>query len=255
MSCIQQELDLFPVPTFEEIISSRGLSGLSVVFRNRLKKSWSLTIKPDKQRILTIPGLLEDAPERVKKNLIDWALIQRPRLRRNRKKHYQRKKILEESVWRYLEEKGIKYERALKKNPEEFSFNTRGSKYDLQVIYEDINTRYFGGKIKTYIRWGRYASKTSYQSFYTDNNGKRFSIITIAGVYDHPKVPEFAVRGVLFHEMLHIAIPSYKKKGRNIVHGIEFKRSERSCPYYKKWHVWEKKEFYRIARLMKKKKK
>lgn len=251
MKAIQQELELFPAPSFEDIIAENKISGLSITFNKRLHKSWHLTIKPNKQKSMVVPYLLKDAPENTKKAVISWALLLKPRLKKNKKIYYQQKKHLENQVWDYLEKQGVTSKRKKINNPQKFALRTNGTVYDLQLLFEDINLRYFDGKIKSYIRWGTYGSRTSNQSYCTDQNGDRFSLITIAGVYNHPKVPEFAIRGVLFHEMLHIAILPYKKNGRNVMHGPEFKKAERSYKDLKKWNIWEKKELYKIIRAMK----
>ncbi len=255
MQIIQEKLDLFSPPAFEEILTAKKIRGITVTFNNRLRKSWHCTIKPDKFKTLVLPSLLKESPEEVKNAVITWALLVKPRLKSKRKEYYQQKRFLENIVWNYLEEQGVKPKRKVIADPEKFNRLTVGVRYDLRELFKDINQHYFDGKLTSYIRWGSPASKTSYQSMYRDKKGNRFSLITIAGAYNHPKVPEFAIKGVLFHEMLHIGIPPYKKNGRNIMHGPEFKKGERLYKDLRKWLVWEKEEIHKIIRSLRRGKK
>jgi hypothetical protein len=61
-------------------------------------------------------------------------------------------------------------------------------------------------------------------------------------------VPRFAIEGILFHEMLHIAYPPVIRDGRNVIHGPKFKQNERSFPQHKDWVEWEKTSCNRITR-------
>ena len=77
------------------------------------------------------------------------------------------------------------------------------------------------------------------------------SIITIAGIYNLPEIPEFAVRSVIFHEMLHIAVPPIIKNGRRVVHGTAFKTAEKRNPDLVKWIFWEKGALRQLLRKKK----
>jgi hypothetical protein len=52
-------------------------------------------------------------------------------------------------------------------------------------------------------------------------------------------VPEFYVAAVVFHEMLHQAVPAREAHGRRIVHGPEFRRRERAYPDHERAKAWE----------------
>jgi hypothetical protein len=157
---------------------------------------------------------------------------------------------LEAIIWNYLQSHLNSGKIRIKEKLSKIHFNTKGIKYDLKIQFDTINAKYFNNKIQSYIRWGSLRSKTSYQSHITDYTGDSQNIITIAGVYNHPSVPLFAINGIIFHEMLHIKIPPYKKNGRNVIHGPEYKAAEKSYPYLGKWHVWEKNELFSIYRQL-----
>jgi hypothetical protein len=253
LKTVQQELNLFKPPSFEEIIQSRNIPHLTVTFGKRLRKSWHLTVTPDNHKKLTLPYLLKDAPHEIKEAVLDWADLVKPRLRRKRQAYYHKKKKLEGTVWKYLTEKGVSFTKKRIVNPDTFLHNTKGLVYDLKELFDTINQQYFRSKIESFIRWGTYASKTSYQTYFKDQHGNRHNLITIAGVYNHPKIPEFAIKGVIFHEMLHIVIPRYKKNGRNVIHSPEFKKAERMYPFRDKWYTWERENIYKIIKSLKRK--
>lgn len=254
MKTVQQELNLFQPPSFEEITRARNIPKLTITFNKRLRKSWHLTINADNHNKVTLPYLLKDAPEEIKEAVLDWAALVKPRLTRKRKAYYLQKRKLEKAVWQYLEEQGVAFRQKRVINPDTFTHNTKGTVYDLKELFDSVNQHYFKGKIQSFIRWGSYASKTSYQSYFNDQHGGKQNLITIAGAYNHPKLPEFAITGLIFHEMLHIVYPRYKKNGRNVIHGPEFKKAERMYPFRDKWYRWERENMYKIIRSLRRKK-
>ncbi len=66
-------------------------------------------------------------------------------------------------------------------------------------------------------------------------------LIRIHPTLDRPAVPEFYVAAVVFHEMLHQAVPARELGGRRIVHGADFRRRERAYPDHARAKAWEEK--------------
>ena len=116
----------------------------------------------------------------------------------------------------------------------------------LQDFFNKINNACFENKLQSYVRWGTHASKTSYQTNCSDEQGKTFSLITIAGIYNHPSVPEFALYSVMYHEMLHIFHPVDKVNGRRIVHSKQFKAQEILFKEYTLATKWLNKKLWRV---------
>jgi len=182
----------------------------------------------------------------VRDSLIRWAMLPMSRKARRGAEFVRHKKTLEETIHAYLESRGVPNERKSRVDPRLFEHQTKGFNYDLQDIFDVLNRGYFHGAIKSYIRWGRDASRTSYQTTRIDRDGNPFSLITISGVYDSPHVPEFAIYGLVYHEMLHVAIPPRVVNGRRVVHGRDFKEAERKFPFYDQWIAWEKENMGRL---------
>jgi hypothetical protein len=248
MNAIQQELSLFPAPSFDEICRRHGCEHISVVLNSRMRTRWQVTLHPlTGRRLLEVPSLLADAPEEVKTAVVAWALLP-VRRRTSLRPAPRERREYERIVWDYL---GSHHKNSARKrhfNADQAAWKTKGVAYDVEEIFRSVNQRYFNDTVRSIIRWGAHASLTSYQTFRRDREGNRVSLITIAGVYDHPKVPRFAIEGVVFHEMLHVVIPCPTRHGRRVVHGAEFKKAERTYPAFEMWRKWEREDLLPLAR-------
>ena len=58
--------------------------------------------------------------------------------------------------------------------------------------------------------------------------------IVISRVFDHPRVPRYAVEYILFHEMLHLKHPVKLRGLRRCVHSSEFRAEEKMFPELEK---------------------
>ena len=52
----------------------------------------------------------------------------------------------------------------------------------------------------------------------------------ISRVFDHPRVPRYAVEYIVYHEMLHLKHPVRLEGSRRSVHSPEFQAEERQFP-------------------------
>jgi hypothetical protein len=243
-ACTQLSLDLFPNPTFESILDSRRIHGMSVTVSNRLRRGWYAKRDRWTDRCrLVVPSFLENAPHEVKTALIDWALLfGTSRRGRGRAATAPLKKELERLVFRHIESSGMAFPRRLRFDPR--SIRTRGCRFNLSEVFATLNRVCFNNALSSHVRWGKSMTR-SYQSSSHDENGGRVSLITIGAMYDRPDVPRFAIEGIMFHEMLHIAVPPVRRRGRNVVHGADFKKRERQFPCHEQWLAWEKLALHR----------
>ncbi len=238
---------------YDKVIDLKNIKGLTVFLSSRMRKSWHVKIsRLSGHRTLTIPSYLENAPDEIKAALIDWALLPVSDRRKESLLVKKSKADLEHRIQSYIKELNIPLLRSTSIKPEVLEKRTMGCKFDLRSIFESINDKYFDGSLRALLRWGSRSSLTSYQSSRVAADGTSFHLITIAGVYNHPDVPQFAIEAVMYHEMLHIAVPPYLKNGRHVIHGPEFKRCERMFEHYQQWREWEKRSLRALARRMKK---
>jgi hypothetical protein len=236
--CEQLELPLFSPPSFSDVLFKKGIVDLVVVPNIRLKKGWRVKINSrSRQQTLLVPCFFEKAPEKIKTALIEWTQLATAQKRRGRSRFSLRKKELECLVWEYLAANGKPIENVRNIAPADLRF--KGCRYDLQEVFSSLNAAFFEGKLTSYIRWNR-SNWRSYQTHFLDMQGKRHNLISIARLYDRVDVPRFAIEAIVYHEMLHIAIPPYKRRFQNVIHGREFRRAEQSFPHFKQWRQWER---------------
>ncbi len=112
----------------------------------------------------------------------------------------------------------------------------KGGIYDLDAIFRDINARFFSNRIRCAIRWSRQRAQKA-------RRGKQVSIrfgswhraercIRIHPLLDDKRVPRDFIDYIVFHEMLHVVVPSQRSGARNIDHPPEFCQLERTFPGY-----------------------
>lgn len=116
-----------------------------------------------------------------------------------------------------------------------------GEHYDLQSIYERLNSEYFGGELRLSITWfgcpDRKVTAQRVLGQYDFNN----QLIKIHRLLDHPRFPSYFISYVVYHEMLHSVLPPLKrKKGRHRIHHVEFKERERGFADYDRARQFEK---------------
>lgn len=116
----------------------------------------------------------------------------------------------------------------------------RGRAHDLQAIYDRVNAERFGGAIEARIGWGPVRVGDRSRTVKTGVYLEEGRLIRIHPSLDRPEVPEFYVAFIVFHEMLHQAVPPRERNGRRVVHGAEFRRRERAHPDFARALAWER---------------
>ncbi len=124
----------------------------------------------------------------------------------------------------------------------------RGDCYDLQVIFNDLNTRLFQAGIQATIGWGRHSGRRRKRSIRLGVYDHKAREIRIHPALDRPDVPLYFVEFVVFHEMLHQLFPSARDSGRNVHHPRAFRDRERAFPQYAVAMQWEREHLPRLLR-------
>lgn len=123
--------------------------------------------------------------------------------------------------------------------PRQVSLQPRGRAHDLQAIFDRINAEQFGGAIEARIGWGPVRRGRRRRTVKTGVYVQDARIIRIHPTLDRPEVPEYYLAAVVFHEMLHQAVPALEVNGRRVVHGREFRARERAYPDHHRARAWE----------------
>jgi predicted metal-dependent hydrolase len=101
-----------------------------------------------------------------------------------------------------------------------------GCAYDLEAIFEDLNTRFFHGLMaRPQLTWSRNRARNRLGHYDPAHN-----TIVVSRIFDHPRVPRSAVEYILYHEMLHLKHPVKLRGTRRCVHSAEFHAEERLFP-------------------------
>lgn len=128
--------------------------------------------------------------------------------------------------------------------------NPVGKHRNLKDIFDCLNARFFEGRIDASIGWGRLPSRRNRRSIRFGVYVSASRSIRIHPVLDDPSVPDFFVDYVVFHEMLHQAIPVTEKDGRQVIHGRGFREAEERFPDYGRAISWEKANLAKLLARM-----
>jgi len=104
--------------------------------------------------------------------------------------------------------------------------SAQGQIYDLNQIFDELNTRYFYGLLaRPQMTWSREYARNSLGHYDPAHNA-----IVVSRIFDHPRVPRYAVEYIVYHEMLHLKHPVRLRGSRRCVHSAEFQAEEKLFP-------------------------
>ena len=102
----------------------------------------------------------------------------------------------------------------------------RGIFYDLDIIFEELNTRFFHGLMaRPRMSWSQLRTRRILGHYDPAHNA-----IIISRIFDHPAVPQYVVEYIVYHEMLHLKHPVTLRGSRRCVHSAEFQAEEKLFP-------------------------
>lgn len=123
-----------------------------------------------------------------------------------------------------------------------------GECFDLSAIFDELNERYFQGRIEARITWGRRnrGRPRRRRSLKLGSYSVEEGIIRIHTSLDRPFVPRFFVESVVFHEMLHEIHEIPVVNGRHHYHTPAFLAHERQFELYDAARGWERENLSRL---------
>ena len=105
--------------------------------------------------------------------------------------------------------------------------SAQGRTYNLENIFEDLNRRFFYGLLaRPRMTWSRAHARNRLGHYDPAHNA-----IVVSRVFDHPRVPCYAVEYIVYHEMLHLKHPVKVRGSRRCVHSREFQAEEKLFPH------------------------
>jgi predicted metal-dependent hydrolase len=104
--------------------------------------------------------------------------------------------------------------------------SARGHVYDLDAIFEHLNSRFFHGLMaRPVMSWSPTKTRRILGHYDPAHNA-----IIVSRVFDHPAVPRYVLEYIVYHEMLHLKFPVKLRGSRRCVHSKEFQAEERLFP-------------------------
>ena len=102
----------------------------------------------------------------------------------------------------------------------------RGHVYDLDAVFEDLNTRFFHGLMaRPRMSWSQSKTRRILGHYDPAHNA-----IIISRIFDHSAVPRYVLEYIVYHEMLHLKHPVKLRGSRRCVHSAEFQAEEKLFP-------------------------
>ncbi len=102
----------------------------------------------------------------------------------------------------------------------------KGQHYDLDQIFDDLNLRFFHGLMaRPQMTWSGNRSLRSLGHYDPAHN-----TIVVSRVFDGPRVPQYAIDYLVYHEMLHLRHPVKLRGSRRLVHPAAFREEEKLFP-------------------------
>jgi hypothetical protein len=101
--------------------------------------------------------------------------------------------------------------------------SAQGHAYDLDSIFEDLNVLIFYGLLaRPQMTWSSDRARNRLGHYDPAHNA-----IVVSKIFDHPRVPQYVVEYIVYHEMLHLKHPVKLRGSRRCVHSGEFQAEER----------------------------
>lgn len=104
--------------------------------------------------------------------------------------------------------------------------SAQGQTYNLEKVFDDLNHRFFYGLLaRPQMTWSRDRARNRLGHYDPAHNA-----IVVSRVFDHPRVPCYALEYIVYHEMLHLKHPVKLRGSRRCVHSAEFQAEEKLFP-------------------------
>jgi predicted metal-dependent hydrolase len=104
--------------------------------------------------------------------------------------------------------------------------SAQGHTYNLETLFDELNFLFFHGLLaRPRMTWSRDRARNSLGHYDPAHNA-----IVVSKIFDHPRVPRYAVEYIVYHEMLHLKHPVKLRGSRRCVHSVAFQVEERMFP-------------------------
>ena len=216
-----------------------GATGIDIRLRITNNSSTMMSLRYDTGGAFANVGLHHmflEAPGEIRRALADW--IVKPKAKAPGRK-------LETYI---AGQRHLIKSRPLRRIPP----RTEGRHFDLKRLYREVNAAHFNGEVTAPITWGKMPSLRRRRSIRFGSYSPGEDLIRIHPLLDQDFVPEFFVRYIVFHEMLHAHLGIEESpNGRRKIHPPEFRQREAAYPDFARSVEWldNAKNLRRLLRL------
>ena len=211
-------LELFQ-ETYRELRPSASLPELKIEFFAFANVNNTIRLR-DGRLLVRLSDLLEGAPETVLRAIahILLAKMYRKPIDRSHAARYRKYVASHEIVRKAHLVRQMRGRKRLRP--------PQGFIYDLDSIFEGLNTRFFHGLLaRPCMSWSQTRTRRILGHYDPAHNA-----IIISRIFDHHAVPRYAVEYIVYHEMLHLKHPVKLRGSRRCVHSAEFQAEEKLFP-------------------------
>ncbi|HEY6546849.1 MAG TPA: hypothetical protein VI589_03050 [Vicinamibacteria bacterium] len=126
---------------------------------------------------------------------------------------------------------------------------TEGAAHDLTQLFDRLNGRFFGGRLRVPITWGRGSGRARRGGLTFGSYDPVLGLIRIHPVLDRREVPLYFLESVVYHEMLHHHLGGVSDRaGRTVYHSRAFRQAEARYPWHREALTWEKENLPMLLR-------
>ncbi len=201
-------------------------TGLNVNIRLSRGKTTMITLKPNVNRTayqLRLHPMFITAPREIHEILAAW--LQFPNAPKHQKKLQQ-----------YIK---ANRPEPIAAPPDQTKLQTRGTYYNLKTLRDEVNASCFKNQLDVSITWGQMPKKTRRRSIRFGSYSPHENLVRIHPLLDQQFVPEYFIRYIVFHEMLHAFVGiKHGKNGRRIIHSKKFLTLEQQYVDYERANAW-----------------
>jgi len=127
-----------------------------------------------------------------------------------------------------------------KKRTRALILNPKGKIYDLEEILHGLAQKYELPSRGVKITWGSSRIRKGQQSIRLGSFYQDEKLIRVHPRLDHEEVPKYFVEYIVFHELLHAAVPPQDKRGRRNFHSAQYHENEEKFEDYQAARKYEK---------------
>lgn len=138
----------------------------------------------------------------------------------------------------------VRLSRLHREEPSALVLQPRGRCHDLDALARELAQGELSADLERRgglprITWGRLRRSRSRRALRLGSFEFASRVVRIHPVLDQAAVPQWFVRYVLFHELLHAALDEPRQGSRRVLHGPQFRRREREYADYQRARAWE----------------